>query len=394
MAPVVAKEWRMASRVPFGLRREMAKRFGYIEPRGRGRWAIRFTIEGRIYRIASWQDPIGRKHAFRDEDTPTEILDEIRSDIRHGKDPLAAVAPYMPNDSILSVETLWAEFSRVQAARYDAGQLSKRRAEEIEGHLSRGKLEPIRDIPVPSLDFSHLESLQLDLFEKGRAPKTVHHVLADVRTFLRWCVRRGIIQSAPEIPVTQLVEYEPTIPSVEEQRARLAAIPEAARGYFLARGLLGIRHQEALRLEVGDYRRREGDDGERLDDLSIKGKGRRFRVLPAPAELAAWVRKHRPALAEAGTPLFTNPNTGRAWTQASLIRVWRAMEADLGLEHVKPNEALRHCFGTRTAERLIGEGMSRDEAQAAVMNVMGHTSKATSDRYVKLAAETLRGVIE
>lgn len=76
------------------------------------------------------------------------------------------------------------------------------------------------------------------------------------------------------------------------------------------------------------------------------------------------------------------------------IRVWRAMEKRLGLPHVKPNEALRHCFGTRTAERLIRDGMSRDSAQEAVMRVMGHTSRVTSDRYVKLASETLRGVIE
>ena len=386
---------RMARHLPFGLRREMARKFGYVEPRGRGRWAIRFTIEGRIRRITSWQDPIGRKHAFRDPDTPAEILDEIRSDIRHGKDPLAAVAPYMPNDAILSLETLWKEFSRVQEARQAAGQLSKRRAEEIAGHLSRGKLDPIKALPVPSLEYGHLEELQLALFEKGRAPKTVHHVLADVRTFLRWCVRRGIIQAAPEIPVTQLDEYEPTIPSLKEQRARLAAIPEEARGYFLLRGLMGVRHQEALRIEISDYRRNEDEDGHPRDEVSIKAKGRRFRILPVPAEVAAWVRKYRPALAEAGTPLFLNPTTGGAWSDSSLVRVWRAMEKDLDLKHVKPNESLRHCFATRKAEQLMNEqGMTAEQAESALMPILGHTSRTTTRRYVRLAAETLRGVIE
>jgi len=38
--------------------------------------------------------------------------------------------------------------------------------------------------------------------------------------------------------------------------------------------------------------------------------------------------------------------------------------------------------------------MSRSESQGAVMRVMGHTSLKTSGRYVKLAAETLRSVIE
>lgn len=126
------------------------------------------------------------------------------------------------------------------------------------------------------------------------------------------------------------------------------------------RGLLGIRNGEALRVEVAHYRR--GPDG--LDEISIKGKGKRFRVLPVPTELAAWVRAYTPPLAEAGTPLFVNPKTGGPWSQSSLVRVWRAMEKRLGLPHVKPNEALRHCFGTRTAERLIREGMTRERAVA------------------------------
>ena len=55
---------------------------------------------------------------------------------------------------------------------------------------------------------------------------------------------------------------------------------------------------------------------------------------------------------------------------------------------------LRHCFGTRSAERLIRDGMSRESAQEAIMRIMGHVSRVTSDRYVKLAAETLRDIIE
>ena len=96
------------------------------------------------------------------------------------------------------------------------------------------------------------------------------------------------------------------------------------------------------------------------------------------------------ALAEAGTLLFLNPRTGGKWTQASIGREWARMEKRLELDHIKANEALRHAFGTRTVERLIGEGRSREDAQAAVMRIMGHTSRATSDRYVKLAAETMR----
>ena len=79
---------------------------------------------------------------------------------------------------------------------------------------------------------------------------------------------------------------------------------------------------------------------------------------------------------------------------SSLVREWRKMETALRLDHVKPNESLRHCFGTRTAERLIVEGMTLEKAQAAVMRVMGLTSRVTAQRYIKLAAETIRSTIE
>lgn len=378
----------LAAPLSFGFRREMAARFGYVEPYGKG-WAVRFVVDGKIHRITAIPMP-GRWLSLKSREMADEVLEEIRAEIRRTGDVIAAISPFMARSKLLGVERRWGGWVDVLRTRESAGQLSTRRLKELEGHLTRGHLDVIRQMPLQSVDFAALEALQADLFRRKLAPKTVHHVLADVRTFLRWCARRKWIAAVPEIPATLLEEYAPTIPSREEQRARLDGIPEADRGYFLARGLLGIRNLEAVRAELVDYRR--GQDGR--DEIVIRGKGRTFRVLPVPAELAAWVRAHRPPLGEAGTPLFVNSETGGRWKPKAIERRWKAMEKALGLRHVKANEALRHTFGTRSVERLMLDGMSRDEAQAAVMRIMGHVSKATSDRYVKLAAETMRGTIE
>lgn len=378
----------LAPTLPFGFRREMAERFGCVEERA-GKWCVRFVIDGQKHRISAI--PIGSRWIpIATRELAQEILEEIRREIRSSGDVVAAIAPYMARSKLLGLERRWKEWVEILRARHAAGQLSKKRLEELEGHLTRGHLDALRERPLQAVDYAGLEALQADLFAKKLAPKTVHHVLADVRTFLRWCARRKWIHTVPEIPATLLEEYAPTIPSKEEQKARLAGIPEADRGYFLLRALLGVRHQEAIRAELVDYRR--GQDGR--DEIIIRGKGRTFRVLPVPAELASWVRAHRPALDEAGTPLFVNSETEGRWKPKAIERRWSAMEKRLGLPHVKANEALRHTFGTRSVERLMADGMSREEAQAAVMRIMGHTSKATSDRYVKLAAETMRGTVE
>jgi integrase len=59
----------------------------------------------------------------------------------------------------------------------------------------------------------------------------------------------------------------------------------------------------------------------------------------------------------------------------------------------KPNEALRHCFGTRAAERLLREGRPQTDVIRLVMDMMGHTTTESSRRYVKLATESLRLVL-
>jgi hypothetical protein len=55
----------------------------------------------------------------------------------------------------------------------------------------------------------------------------------------------------------------------------------------------------------------------------------------------------------------------------------------------KPNEALRHCFGTRSAERSLRDGAGNTDAIRQEMAIMGHTSNETSSRQVHLGSESL-----
>jgi len=256
------------------------------------------------------------------------------------------------------------------------------------GHEGRGYLDPVLELPIDALDYAAMEDLQRALFSREPAlnGKSVYHVLADVRTCLRWLVRRGEIPAAPDVPQTQIDLYIPFIPTLAEQAALLEEIPWESRGLFIARGLMGLRAEEAMRAMLEDFRR-----GER-DELWVRGKGRRARLLPVHRELARWVREYRPQLAAAGEPLFPNPVTGVAWSDSSVLRCYNAACKRVGARW-KPNEALRHCFGTRAAERLMGDGFTMADAARQIMLVRGHTSVATSNRYVQMAAGSLRGVL-
>ncbi len=379
----------------------MARGFGGIIERtykGQKRWGLRFRIDGKEY--SSWSVPVaGRNTAYVVRELAEMALEEVRSDIRRGIDPLAAISPYLKGTTLFAFERFWDEWTDKQSRRAKAGQLNPTRARNVCSYSRLGHLDPILEVSVYDLDFGYMETLQQHLLgDQKLGPKSTWHVLSDVRTCLRWVARRKGFPPAPEIPVTAVPRHIPTIPSIEEQRAMLDAIPWRVRGYFLARGLLGVRDEEAARADLEDYR--WGSD-EGSDSWFIRAKAGHNRLLPVPVELARWVREHhRPGPCEAGTPLFTNPESTGArsdnarWSPSARRRVMlRAMKSIGKPKAWRPNEALRHCFGTRTAERLLREGQGESDAIRMVMSIMGHTSDSTSRRYIHLAVEVLRDAV-
>lgn len=399
-----APDWQ--PRLSFGILREMARTFGSIvhrNYRGKDRFGLRFRIDGEEFH--SWSVPVGSRWIpYTSRDMAEGILDEIRSDVRRSIEPLAAISPYVRNSPIYEFSRFWGEWLDLQRAKAQRGDLSAERVRVLAGHAGRGYLTPIWRESVFALDYGAMEALQAHLFairrEDGRklAPKSVHHVLADVRTCLRWLSRRRGFPAAPDIPATPVPRHIPTIPTLDEQRALLDAIPLESRGFFLARGLLGVRDEEAARADLADYRR--GAD-ETADTWRIRAKGGMDRLLPVPVELARWVRRAHGEgrLSVAGVPLYPNPracptrNPDSRWSPAARRRVMlTAMKAIDRPGAWVPNEALRHCFGTRKAEQLLMSGHSAGDVMRMVMEVLGHTSVESSRRYVQLAVETLREI--
>lgn len=392
----------------YGHLREMARAFGTLAAdRRSGRattYYLRFNLDGTVYRIR--RVPVGRSwiRIGTNRDLAREVLDEIRADIRRGAGQLQAIAPYLGEDAEeVSFRRHWSEFVAAKKLLHEQGRLSAGRIFELRRHEPRGHLDPLLGLSIHSIRFRELEDWQGWLFTaRGLGPRSVHHLVADVGTCLRWCLRRGDLVSVPELPTTPIPDHEPSIPTPEQQDRLLAAIPWEVAGYFLARGFMGIRDEEAARANVGDYHFGEPDaEGRYLDQLTVRAKGSRRRTVPVDHEVARWVREVHdsrrleawPAMADG--PLFPNPRAmgaDKRWTPASRRRVMIAAMEAAGVK-TRPNEALRHCYGTRIANHLLRDGATAGDASRKIMAMMGHTSVSTSNRYVKLAAESLRDMV-
>ena len=370
----------------FLLLREMARDFGNVRVEARPGRAPDVHIEcwvgGKRYHLRRARLTTGAWVRISGPVLAREILDSIRADIRGGTPPLQAIAAYLPHEAPdLLFRAAWEAFLEAKRTQRRRGgrQLSAKRLAELEGYDRRGYLNGLFDRLTHQIDPEILEAWADGLFARGLAPGSIHHIVANMGTCLRWLHRRRKVRAIPELPTVTVPEHQPRIPSEQAQAALLAAIPEELRGQYLARGHMGLRPSEAWRLAGADW-----DRGART--ITVRGKGDRVRTLPLAPTVEAWLLAHGPERGStlARVPLFTNPR-GEAsgwWSASASRRVWLAACRAVGVVF-KENESLRHAFGTHLAA-------DEDIDMERLSQAMGHTSPKTTRRYAKLGT---RGVL-
>lgn len=376
----------------------VAREFGRYTPEREGddvRHRLTFRVDGRRYRISSVPLPGGSLKISTPE-MAVEVLETIRADIRAGRTPLQALAPYLgaaaPENQITHWLARWLERQR---GRCESGDLSPTYLDELERWLApTGRFARWNGWAIWEITYGALEDWDGELARSGLASKTRRNILGAFHGFLAWLALREEIQGIPKFPKIPRDEYAPTIISPTTQDAILEAIDEPLRGIFLGMARLGLRPGEARALNVEDYR-----DGWLQVANAMKGKGshaprrgtkaRNVRRLPVSVvtDLCEWLDRYvDPAdRLHGGVPLFRNPhadNRDGRWLAGALRRVWVRACKNTGVE-VAIYEGTKHSFATA----LVARGVSMDRVQ----QVLGHRDQRSTARYAKLADQ---GVVE
>jgi integrase/recombinase XerC len=139
--------------------------------------------------------------------------------------------------------------------------------------------------------------------------------------------------------------------------------------------LCGLRSAEVVQLQLGDVL---VDD----EQLRIRGKGNRERVLPLPKvvarSIADYVRWERPT-ASASPRLFVilqGPRRGKPMTLAGLRSLFRHRRRDYTVARANPHR-FRHTFGA---------DMARSGVRLPILQrMMGHADGATTLHYIRLS---------
>jgi integrase/recombinase XerC len=283
----------------------------------------------------------------------------------------------------------------VKRQQVEAGDLSPRTVKEYERFARPGgELEWWEGFGVLEVDYAHLENWSLWMAGRGQSAKTRRNVLGAFRSFLGWLKKRGAIAAMPDVPLPRVPEHEPTIISLEAQRAILAEIPEVDRGPYLVAVYMGLRPGEIRALDMGDVRQQEDPPllvvskamkGSSPDAPIAKTKTNRVRRLPIPPEVLEWLDNHvPPEIRDASAPLFPNPRTGRRWSHWALRENWIKAANKAGVE-VGLYEGTKHSFATDALDRTGNE--------RAVQEYLGHADPRSTRRYARLKEERLLEVV-
>ena len=220
--------------------------------------------------------------------------------------------------------------------------------------------------------------------------RSVARALASLRTYFRFLVAEGVIESnpadgvphprgpsrTPEIPgryvIEELLEGFPNTPGGRRDRAALELLYGA-----------GLRVGELVALDLGDLQLEQ-----RM--LRVRGKGRKERLVPfgRPAaealtdylpDRAGWRRNLR----DEDDPLIVNQRGGRLSDRSVRRLLDAAVRRTADLNHLHPH-ALRHAFATH----LLEAGMDL----RAIQELLGHSSLATTQVYTRVDLAHLMAV--
>jgi len=250
-----------------------------------------------------------------------------------------------------------------------------------EGRQSAGLFDPRQ------VDTLAIRGYLTVLYRKN-SKATIARKLSAVRSFFRFLMRQGVIESNPAEGVLT-PKQEKRIPShltVDDMFRLLDAVPDGRlfdlrnRAIFETLYATGVRISELAGLDTIDL----DLHGKRI---KVHGKGNKDRMALLGDKAARAIRDYRERLyqetgiaLEHGGPLFLNKFKGRLTTR-SMARCLDQLVRSCGMRVPVSPHTLRHSFATH----MLNAGADL----RAVQELLGHESLSTTQKYTHVSIDRL-----
>lgn len=247
------------------------------------------------------------------------------------------------------------------------------------------------DLKLENVTLEQLHTFAASLHEYGITPRSQARVLSGVRSFFRFLVLDGVVESDPTelLDWPSLPEHLPVVLTLEEIDRIEDSIDlskaEGARNRAIIEVLFscGLRVSELVNMKLSDLY---------LEDrvLLVRGKGNKERLVPvsnkAIADLKRWFFDRNLMKIKPGEDdyVFLNRRGAHLTRTMILIMVKRQAE-EAGIKKTISPHTFRHSFATA----LLQGGADLRSIQA----MLGHEKIDTTLVYTHISNEQLRKAI-
>ena len=243
-----------------------------------------------------------------------------------------------------------------------------------------------------SVDSDLIRDWMESMMDKGDMASTVNNCLSAVRSFFRFALSRGLVESDPSYSVKGPKKQKPLPQFVrEDEMNRLIDMPQMwEEGYqgVLARTIIILFYETGIRLAE-----LVGLDSQDVDldarQLKVTGKRDKQRVVPFGEELSTvlkdYILQRDERFGKLEDALFLN-DKGRRITRSQVeVLVKSHLSLVTTLKKRSPH-VLRHSFATA----MLNNGAGLE----SVRKLLGHESVATTEIYTHTTFEQLKRVYE
>ncbi len=228
------------------------------------------------------------------------------------------------------------------------------------------------------------------LKEKGLTAKSLNRKISTLKSFFKFELKEGRIQSSPMLQVISPKSGKrlPLFIKEEETREMVDMLNVAAEDWNMlnAKMLVTIFYATGMRLSelIGLKEKQVDLAGSRI---RILGKGNKERIVPVSAEVVSLIRDYcslkKKDIGAEGEELLVTGKGKKLYPKYAYLLVKKAMQETSTLDKKSPH-VLRHSFATH----LMNHGADLN----AVKELLGHSSLASTQVYTHNTIKKLKDI--
>ncbi|AKQ44489.1 integrase [Rufibacter radiotolerans] len=245
---------------------------------------------------------------------------------------------------------------------------------------------------IKAADHAIIRSWVVALVQKDLDSRTIHRKIASLRSYFRFLMRRGEVESNPTVRI-KAPKLAKKLPSF---------IPEDAFTQVLDQGSFsedfkGHREKLILELLYGTGMRLAELTNLKLTDINLSsstlkvlGKGNKERILPLNPSLvntlSGYIKERQATFPDNNSPFLFVTDKEAPLYPKYVYRVVKKYMSTVSTAQKNSPHVLRHSFATHLLNRGADLG--------AIKDLLGHASLAATQVYTHNSIEKLKAVFE